>query len=133
MLQNQQKVLLIIDDEPLVTDLVQQFMSRRGFQVYTASNGREALALLDTTVLRPDLIMTDIRMPDMDGAELAHALHQRMPEIPVLVATGQNADLQELALPPNVIGAVQKPYQNRVLYERIREIIDPAGQTDTSS
>lgn len=118
------ETLLMVDDEPLMTDLFRQFMSKRGYRVLTASGGREALALVEVEVNTIDLIITDMTMPDMSGMELVQTLAERFPDIPVIIVTGHSTDVTDGSLPVNVLGVVQKPYQNRRLEERIREILD---------
>lgn len=118
------ETLLIVDDEPLMTDLFRQMMSRQGYNVLTSNGGKEALSLLENTETTVSLIVMDMNMPDMNGLETAHALQQQVPDIPILIATGLGSDASEADLPSNVVGIVQKPYQGRTLAERIRAILD---------
>lgn len=69
---------LVVDDSMLIRHTVCRFLEGRGFRVETAVDGAEALQFLNT--LRPDLIVTDVQMPRMDGFELIEALQSR-PEI----------------------------------------------------
>ena len=57
--------ILVIDDEPDISDLIRQVLTRLGFQVKTASNGQQGLKLLDNASF--DLVVTDMCMPDLDG------------------------------------------------------------------
>jgi CheY-like chemotaxis protein len=116
------QALLIVDDEPLMTDLFRQFMTKRGYRVLTASSGPEALAVVQTAQGEVNLVITDMTMPGMDGLEMARRLRELRPDLPVLIATGH--DNSETPLPSNVVGIIQKPYQNRVLAERIQQILD---------
>ena len=118
------ETLLIVDDEPLMTDLFRQMMSRQGYTVLIANGGNEALAMVENTESPVNLIVLDMNMPDMNGLETAHALEQQHPAIPILIATGLGSDASEANLPSNVVGIVQKPYQGRALAERIRAILD---------
>ncbi len=118
------ETLLIVDDEPHMTDIFRQFMSKRGFQVLTAGSGREALALPEVGAGVVSLVITDMTMPEMTGIELAQAFGAILPDIPVLIATGHDIRLEELSAVPNIAGVIRKPYQNRTLAERIREILD---------
>ena len=122
-LQSASETLLIVDDEPLMTDLFQQFMTKRGFQVLTAANGQEALARVEAGGDTIKLVILDLTLPDMSGIEVARRLAERAPTLPVIIASGYDID-SSLALPSNIAEIVKKPYQNRVLAERIREIID---------
>jgi len=119
----QDETVLIVDDEPLMTDVFRQWMTKRGFRVLTASSGREAMETLAVEAGAIRLVITDLTMPDMSGQELARSLYARAPTLPVLIATGHDLDASEIDLPPNVVEIVRKPYQNRVLADRMREII----------
>ena len=79
--------LMIVDDDPAVRVIVAEFLEDFGYQVIQASGGAEALDLLGRT---PDLRMmiTDIRMPDMSGVELADAATRRLPDLKVILISG---------------------------------------------
>lgn len=76
---------LVVDDSMLIRHTVCRFLEGRGFRVEAASDGLEALQSLDS--LRPDLIVTDVQMPKMDGFELIEALQSRSDTaaIPVVI------------------------------------------------
>jgi len=83
------KVALVVDDSMLVRCTVCRFLEERGFTVETATNGIEALQVL--TRVHPDLIVTDMQMPQMTGGELITALKSK-PEtagVPIIVVTGR--------------------------------------------
>lgn len=82
--------ILIVDDEEMVLDVTAQLAETLGMQARTAATGYEALALLATGGV--DLVLTDIRMPDMGGLELALRIRSEHPGLPVLAHT---ADLPE--------------------------------------
>ncbi|HLJ57152.1 MAG TPA: response regulator [Chthonomonadaceae bacterium] len=122
-LQNPETTLLIVDDDPLMTELFRVSMSRRGFRVLTACGGREALGIVQADDSAVRLVVTDVTMPEMDGLELARELGRVRPDLPVLLSTGHDADMEVAAGLPNVLGIVNKPYQARDLAERIRAIV----------
>jgi len=75
--------ILIVDDEPSVRDVMATVLLDAGYSVQTAADGRIALQIIDLTP--PDLIITDVMMPHLDGwASLDHA-HQRNPSLPVIL------------------------------------------------
>jgi len=83
------KVALVVDDSMLIRFTVCQFLEQRGFAVEAASNGVDALNVLSR--VRPDLIVTDMRMPKMSGSELIAALKDN-PEtagIPIIIVAGR--------------------------------------------
>ena len=128
-LHHPKETLLIVDDEPLMTDLFQQMMSRHGYRVIAAHNGQEALTLVEKGECPVHLVIMDMTMPGMNGLETAQALQNRAPSIPILIATGLAADLDTATLPTNVMGLIQKPYYSRILLEQIRAILDTTEAT----
>ncbi|MFP4133766.1 MAG: response regulator transcription factor [Halothece sp.] len=93
-LEQQPAKLLLIDDDPNLILLVQDYLDFQGYQVTTADNGKEALERLEEDI--PDLIICDIMMPEMDGYELVERIREdsRISWIPVifLSAKGQSTD-----------------------------------------
>lgn len=84
-------VALVVDDSMLIRHTVCRYLEQRGFAVESATNGREALDMLKT--LLPDVIITDLMMPKMDGRELISNL-RAMPEtaqIPVVILAGKSS------------------------------------------
>jgi len=122
--QASEETLLIVDDEPLMTELFEKFMTKRGFHVLTAASGAEALRIVEREKDRIRLVLTDVSMPAMDGLALAGALGHLAPSLPVMLATGHDADMDTARGLPNVVAVVRKPYQNRVLAEQIRTLLD---------
>jgi CheY-like chemotaxis protein len=83
------KVALVVDDSMLVRCTICRFLEERGYAVETATNGSEALQVLAR--VKPDLIVTDMQMPQMNGSELITALKSK-PEtaaVPIIVVTGR--------------------------------------------
>ena len=83
--------ILVVDDEPEVRQLMEHFLTERGYEVRIAENGRLALATLDTFV--PDVVLLDMHMPEMDGLETLKELAVRAPGLPVIMVT-VNEDVQ---------------------------------------
>jgi len=78
--------IVLIDDEPIIHQALGPFLSRAGHQVHHAADGNEGIAL--ASECKPDLIISDIRMPGMDGLELLEKLRMRIPTTPVALITG---------------------------------------------
>ena len=117
-------VLLIIDDDPLITELFQKYMTRYGFDVLTANCGAKGLARVQSEGEEPiSLVLTDMSMPDMDGLEVARSLYALRPGLPVLIATGHDTEQLRLTVPTNVNTVIRKPYKNSVALELIRGIL----------
>lgn len=109
-------VLLVDDDEP-VRDLVAEMLRVQGFQVREASNGEQALDLLDEQI---DLLLTDFAMPGFNGAQMAHAARERFPQLPVVFLTGY-AELQGLDLPGSLV--LQKPVNAEDLFQALNQLL----------
>jgi len=78
--------ILIVDDEPDMLENCSRILSRQGYACLTAENGRAALAILERE--RPDLLLTDLKMPEMDGMALLQHAHEVDPALPVIMITG---------------------------------------------
>lgn len=79
--------ILIVDDEPSILRFVEKAMRIAGYQTSTAASARDALAMCESNGV-PDLLLTDYKMPEMDGDVLAARLRQREPDLKVLYLTG---------------------------------------------
>ena len=77
--------VLVVDDEPKLCDLLSSALSQNGIEVFTAGNGLQALAILEQEAI--DLVISDWRMPGMDGPQLLAEIKQRYPNLPVIVMT----------------------------------------------
>ena len=82
--------ILVVDDDPNSLDIVQTFLESRGYTVYTASDGKEALAKLDE--FHPALMLLDVMMPGMDGWEVARVVknHPNFKEVRVIMLTARS-------------------------------------------
>jgi two-component system response regulator HydG len=89
------KRILIVDDEPSVRSGLEKLLVREGYQTAIASDGVSALAAIQEN--KPDLVVTDLRMPNMDGYELLHRIHDEHGTIPVIVVTGVNDVMSAVA------------------------------------
>ena len=79
------KKILVVDDEPEVRQLMEQFLTDKGFNVRVAENGRQGLAALES--FTPDLVLLDMHMPELDGIETLKQLAGRSPAPPVIMVT----------------------------------------------
>jgi len=116
--------VLLVDDDPLIASATAEMLEDLGHTVVEATSARRALDLLakDTKV---DLVITDHAMPGMTGVELARAIGQQWPALPVILATGY-AELPsggDLGLP-----RLSKPYQQDQLAAQIAQVVGPTVQ-----
>ncbi|HEX7464206.1 MAG TPA: response regulator transcription factor [Actinomycetota bacterium] len=114
--------VLAVDDEAHITDLVATALRYEGFEVSTAANGREALALVET--FRPELIVLDIMLPDVDGFDVQRRLLERGRRIPVLFLTARDATEDKVrGLTIGGDDYVTKPFSLEELIARIRAVL----------
>ncbi|HEX7544417.1 MAG TPA: response regulator transcription factor [Candidatus Limnocylindrales bacterium] len=120
-----QPLLLVADDEPRITKLVSMALSEEGFRVVTASSGEEALAKAEQ--IRPDIILLDIVMPDLDGIEVMRQLRERR-QVPVILLTakGSTADKAK-GLDLGADDYVAKPFHPDELAARVRAVLRRAS------
>jgi two-component system response regulator AtoC len=78
--------MLVIDDDPGLRDYLEALASNRGYQVFTAATGEEAIQSLEES--RPDLVTLDLVLPGMDGLETLRRIKERLPEVPVVMLSG---------------------------------------------
>jgi CheY-like chemotaxis protein len=113
-----QRRILVVDDEPFVCDAVKMMLNFDGHVVETASNGKDALAMLDKEKF--DVVITDFAMPAMKGDELAATIKARTPEQPVVMITAYAEMLKSSGNPlKGVDFVISKPF----LLENLREAI----------
>ena len=82
--------VLIVDDELEVRQILQEFLAHKGHEVYAAGSGPEALNALDT--FKPDVVLLDVSMPEMDGVETLKRIVALQPTLPIIMVTA-NADV----------------------------------------
>ncbi|MBI4397174.1 MAG: response regulator [Elusimicrobia bacterium] len=115
-----QKTILVIDDEPGYLDLLAFELSRRGFFVLTAPNGLEALDILEKE--RPDLIITDMRMPVMDGLDTVISIREKHADLPIILVTGFSTEERvQRVLAYQATSYLKKPFELEMLMEAIQK------------
>ena len=114
------ETILLVEDEPAVRRLFVLALTHAGYRVYPARNGQEALKLFDEHGDSIDLLLTDLRMPYMDGAELAQRLHARRKTLKMIAISGY-AGNAEHALTDDFLA---KPFSRDQLLAKVREVLD---------
>jgi CheY-like chemotaxis protein len=87
--------ILFLDDEPVLTSLFQRQLQRLNYNVTTTNSAREAIGLVEKNPASFDLLITDLTMPEISGLEVARQIHRLRPDLPIILATGFNAALNE--------------------------------------
>ena len=116
------KKILVIDDESIIRISCQRSLSNEGYEVKLASSGKEGIELLEKGEF--NLVLLDIKMPDMDGIEVLKKITSTWPETKVIMITGYSTD--EAAVKTLRLGALnylEKPFTPDSLIETIKEAL----------
>jgi two-component system, OmpR family, alkaline phosphatase synthesis response regulator PhoP len=120
--------ILVVDDEPKITQLVRDYLERAGFAVITASDGREALMRARTQ--QPDLVILDLGLPQLDGLDVTREI-RRTASTPIIILTARDDESDTLVgLELGADDYVTKPFSPRELVARVRAVLRrQAGST----
>ena len=127
-----------MDDEEVVRQVTEGVLGRAGFRTATAEHGREALDLLAERKLRgeslPDLILTDLTMPVMDGKELLKEVRLAYPDLPVIICSGYFVDCDEVieGADTRLDGFIEKPYEPAQMVEEIERVLKKRTRLKTA-
>jgi two-component system, cell cycle sensor histidine kinase and response regulator CckA len=120
--------ILVVDDEPMVRDVATAILKRAGMTVVTADNGDEAVERFAAEPHRFALVLVDLTMPGLSGAETLRQIHDIRPEVPVVVMSGYNEeeasgrfDGKELA------GFLEKPFSTGALTAVVERALGGPG------
>lgn len=124
-------LILSVDDERDVTELVHFHLTRAGYEVLTAASGREALECI--RLHRPDLILLDLMLPDIDGLGVCEILRHNpaTATIPVVILTAwATTDARHLGLDVGALDYLTKPFSPKELVARVQRLLNlrPAAQ-----
>lgn len=125
----QRRSILIVEDDEAMADVLSIRLSRQGFKTKIAESGRTALSLVRKE--KPDLILLDLRLPDMDGFEVCQELvdDEATCEIPVIILSGlERPDIIRRSRAAGCHYFVHKPYDPNALLTLIEQAIDEAKQ-----
>jgi CheY-like chemotaxis protein len=124
MLPMGSETLLLVEDDPAVRTLAERILTTCGYVLTQVTNGREALDLVESGAPF-DLLITDVVMPQIGGPELAEAVQQLRPDVPVLFTSGYAPDevLRRGVLSAEV-AFLQKPFTAASLATKVRATLD---------
>lgn len=115
---SQRPSILVVDDELLIRDLLYDFFKDHGWDISIAENGEKALEVLRARSI--DLVLSDVKMPEMDGLDLSRKLRESYPTIPVVLMTGYpSVDSVIDALRNKVVDYIVKPFNINQLYKAV--------------
>ena len=120
--------VLVVEDEDSLRAGIRRLLQSEGYNVMEAPNGATALQLLEgTTSDSVALVLTDLRMPVMDGRQLASALARRRPSLPIVFMSGFTAQLMDLRLVSPNLAFLAKPFRNDDLLAAVRNQLGKSG------
>src|SRR5438067_8155108 len=123
------ETILVVDDDPTVSDVVRRYLERAGYSVTLAGDGRDALAAYER--VRPDLVVLDLMLPGIDGLEVCRRLRSTPAGVPIvmLTALGEEAD-RVLGLQLGADDYVTKPFSPRELVLRVQSVLRRSSRID---
>jgi CheY-like chemotaxis protein len=120
--------ILVVDDEESVRLYIRRILAAQGWQIKEAGDGLDAMRKIEGMGAPLDLLLTDIRMPRMDGIELARAMIQTHPHTAVLYISGYPFDVKEEQSrnPQRICAFLPKPFTPKALVEAVKQCLAPA-------
>lgn len=120
---------LIVDDEPDVVDSVSELFTLRNYNVITATSGTKALEMVKKE--KPNIIILDIRMPDINGIDVLKEVKKNYPKIRVIMLTGvEDESTKNMAIGLGASGYLTKPYSYSELLDMSRNLIQEICQEE---
>ena len=120
--------ILLVDDDPDLLRLISLRLTSAGYRVRTADSGETALAAL--AVSRPGAVITDLRMPGIDGLQLFEAIHRQHPAMPVIILTAHGTIPDAVsATERGVFGFLTKPFDSQELLQKVAAAMALAGDS----
>ena len=117
-------MILVVEDEPSLRKLIKTQLESEGFKVVVASNGGEAILLIEEKGLRPDLVLTDVVMPGINGKILVERILRTMPQLKYMFMSGYTGDdLQNFDFLEEGKPFLHKPFRPKELYRKIYEVL----------
>ncbi len=116
------QTILVADDEPQIVRVVRGYLEQAGYRVVSAYDGREALFAARHE--RPDLVVLDLQMPEMDGLEFTRRIRAEQPEVAIIMLTARVEETDRIVgLELGADDYVTKPFSPRELVARVRAVL----------
>lgn len=123
--------ILLVDDDPNISRLVQLYLEKEGFEVKTADRGDDALAMFRK--MPPDLMLLDVMLPGMDGWQVCRTI-RKTSSIPIIMLTAKDETFDKvLGLELGADDYITKPFRLRELVSRIRSVLRRCGRTEAGN
>lgn len=125
----QMKKILIVDDEKPISDIIKFNMTREGYEVVTAFDGREALAMFAAEL--PDIVILDLMLPEIDGLEVAKTI-RKTSNVPIIMLSAKDSEFDKvIGLEIGADDYVTKPFSNRELQARVKALLRRSEFSET--
>lgn len=115
--------LLVIDDNEVILEILESFLSLQQYDLVTASTGFEGINLFNADVDNFDLVITDLIMPDISGVGVIAMLKKKRPDIPIIAITGYGKHPELLATEAKADIVLEKPINLKTLNKHITDLI----------
>ena len=119
--------ILIIDDEDLFRSMLKDMLEQEGYTIIEATNGNEGIARFDQ--VRPDLVITDIVMPDTEGMSTIRQIRQKDHRVPIIAISGGGyLGSSDYLVAAEALGAVRsfsKPFDRTEFFSAVHEVLNP--------
>ena len=123
------KKILIVDDEKPISDIIKFNMTREGYEVVTAFDGREALDIFEAEF--PDIVILDLMLPEIDGLEVARTI-RKTSNVPILMLSAKDSEFDKvIGLEIGADDYVTKPFSNRELQARVKALLRRSELAET--
>jgi two-component system alkaline phosphatase synthesis response regulator PhoP len=122
--------ILLVDDEPDILEFISYNLNKEGFEVFTSNNGRDAIKIAVRE--KPELIILDVMMPDLDGIETCRVIRETAELKDVIIAflTARNEDYSQIAgFDAGADDYINKPIKPRVLISRVKALLRRSGKS----
>lgn len=114
-------LILVVDDEPKVARLARDYLEKNGFQVVTAADGQSALTIARRE--KPDLVILDLMLPNIDGREVCRIL-RREGDVPIIMLTALSEEIDQVTgLEIGADDYITKPFSPRAMVARVRALL----------
>ena len=123
--EDAERVAVVVEDDQIIVTLLEHMLSRRGFEVRTALNGRQAVDFMENFAAPPDLVLLDVMLPYLDGFELIKKIreHATWNHVPIIMLTAKSQEHNIVrALDHGANDYVVKPFRPGELLARIRRV-----------
>jgi CheY-like chemotaxis protein len=116
--------ILLVEDEDQVRRLARLILEKHGYRVFEASNGEDAIRIIDLYSGRLDLLVTDVVMPGIDGRDVARAVKAQFPKVKVLYLSGYTSDaVVRHGILHHEVAFLQKPFSAASLAAKVRDVL----------